>query len=416
MFVLGCSSRAQQAVYHQKMAGEIRILEDQLYEADYENRVLRDRVEQYQRRVESSRIPTPVPSSANQSTGRRIDDSRSSDAQSSRDSVDDSNINVGEDEPTIDEPTIDEPAMDLPSIDIGTPTPTSDPAADAPGRSSTSPSGEPTVDDLTVPNVDFGVPTTPDQILPAPDGASSRNRSGSQNDPSNRQPLTDPPSSDSPAATKQLLGGSGTTRPETITLPEPKMDFQLPVEPEPPGLNDLRQDPVIPGKAAPPIGQGVDEAPDGQIKLPDFLNQSRAPETIRLHPPLTRVDKDGEKVNGATFILSAIDEWGRAVDLDAFDIEADLDVVVIDPTRKPSDARIGRWVFKPAQLREMIIREPMSSFQIPVKFGEKLPGSNQLIVHARLKNSNQQMQCQAKVNLQARESTAWTPRVDTIAR
>ena len=42
----GCRSRATRDLYTQKMASEIRVLEDQLYEADYQNRILRDKLEQ----------------------------------------------------------------------------------------------------------------------------------------------------------------------------------------------------------------------------------------------------------------------------------------------------------------------------------------------------------------------------------
>ncbi|GEM_PF-1897772 len=41
----GCRSQPHQDLYADKMASEIRVLEDQLYEADYENKVLRNRLE-----------------------------------------------------------------------------------------------------------------------------------------------------------------------------------------------------------------------------------------------------------------------------------------------------------------------------------------------------------------------------------
>jgi hypothetical protein len=53
--LVGCNSRASQDLYQQRMAGEIRILEDQLYEADYHNRVLNDQLERSQAKVQPSR-------------------------------------------------------------------------------------------------------------------------------------------------------------------------------------------------------------------------------------------------------------------------------------------------------------------------------------------------------------------------
>jgi hypothetical protein len=42
---VGCRGKARNDLYRQKMANEIRILEDQLYNAEYQNRVLRDNLE-----------------------------------------------------------------------------------------------------------------------------------------------------------------------------------------------------------------------------------------------------------------------------------------------------------------------------------------------------------------------------------
>jgi hypothetical protein len=42
---VGCRSRAHNDLYRQKMASEIRVLEDQLYDADYQNRVLQDNIQ-----------------------------------------------------------------------------------------------------------------------------------------------------------------------------------------------------------------------------------------------------------------------------------------------------------------------------------------------------------------------------------
>ncbi len=51
----GCRGKAHNDLYRQKMASEIRVLEDQLYAADYENRVLRDKLERERQRKTSGR-------------------------------------------------------------------------------------------------------------------------------------------------------------------------------------------------------------------------------------------------------------------------------------------------------------------------------------------------------------------------
>lgn len=52
LLALGCHGAAYREVYQQKMAGEIRILEDQLYEADYQNQVLVDELARMKARVQ----------------------------------------------------------------------------------------------------------------------------------------------------------------------------------------------------------------------------------------------------------------------------------------------------------------------------------------------------------------------------
>ena len=52
--LLGCRGRAQRELYEAKMAHEIRVLEDQLYEADYHNRVLIDKLEQMRLKSEAA--------------------------------------------------------------------------------------------------------------------------------------------------------------------------------------------------------------------------------------------------------------------------------------------------------------------------------------------------------------------------
>ncbi len=59
--VCGCRSDAYSDVYRQKMAGEIRVLEDQLYEADYENQVLRDEVSRAQMKAAQIIVPESRP-------------------------------------------------------------------------------------------------------------------------------------------------------------------------------------------------------------------------------------------------------------------------------------------------------------------------------------------------------------------
>lgn len=48
---IGCRGRAKEDLYRQKLTSEIRVLEDQLYEADYENRILADKLTRAEERL-----------------------------------------------------------------------------------------------------------------------------------------------------------------------------------------------------------------------------------------------------------------------------------------------------------------------------------------------------------------------------
>jgi len=81
----GCRGKAYRDVYQQKMIGEIRNLEDQLYEADYENRILIDELARARSQVvvpeaRPSRSPSqprtqPRRDTPQRDAGRRDDDS-----------------------------------------------------------------------------------------------------------------------------------------------------------------------------------------------------------------------------------------------------------------------------------------------------------------------------------------------------
>ena len=58
---VGCRGKARNELYRQKMANEIRVLEDQLYDADYKNRVLRDRLEKSSTATSSPSVETSLP-------------------------------------------------------------------------------------------------------------------------------------------------------------------------------------------------------------------------------------------------------------------------------------------------------------------------------------------------------------------
>ena len=307
----GCRGKAYRDVYQQKMIGEIRNLEDQLYEADYQNRILVDELAR-------TRSQVVVP-----------------DAKRSR-----------------------------PAIESQPRTQSQPPRPDTPERDSDRPR-----------------PTLPARPIPG----------GSP------QELTPPP----------------IARPQT----DPNLRLSPPAVPIPPGVeNDLPD--VDLGEPVPPSSiNGLPELPPGQIKLPESVRRNirvepSVPVAIRVNPSMSggyRFDDEREKT-GMQLTIEAIDEKGNLVRLENFDIEGELSVVLLDPSRSAADARLGRWEYDNDELRQMIRSGPGSAIHVYVAWQDKIPSGKQVIAHVKLSSDETQMQAQAELKTAEVEVARWNPR------
>jgi len=314
MGLCGCRGQAYRDVYQQKMIGEIRNLEDQLYEADYENRILVDELAR-------TRSQVVVP-----------------DAKRSRP--------VAESQPRT------------------PPQPTQPPRRDTPERETDRPR-----------------PTLP--ARPIPDDSP--------------QELTPPPISRPPA--------------------DPDRRLSPPAVPIPPGVeNDLPD--VDLGEPVPPSSiNGLPELPPGQIKLPDSVRRNvrvepSVPVAIRVNPSMSggyRFDDEREQT-GMQLTIEAIDEKGNWVRLEDFDIEGELSVVLLDPSRAADDARLGRWEYDSDELRQMIRSGPGSAIHVYVAWQDKMPSGKRVIAHVKLSSDEMQMQAQAELKTAEVEVARWNPR------
>ena len=353
---VGCRGRAKEDLYRQKLTSEIRVLEDQLYEADYENRILADKLARAEQRLrQADDVASPR---YNEDLGDdRTDDTRREPERERPDRV-----------PRRESGRDDDFDLNLDDIEI-------DPGIGTdPGTES-----------------DLGTGTDPGGRMPAPGG------------------------------------------------------------PEPPGADDLRIPPIEPGEIVPPPGPGSEpEGPPGQIELNDamrFLGRTDPAESatpppteIRVHPTLSgpyRFD-DEDEADGIVLVLNAIGEEGRVADLSGFEIDAEMTVVALDPTRDPADARVGRWEFDAERVRSLVRHDPVSGIRLPLQWKNDRPDGDEVIVHVRLRipvatgdeaadqdNSMNgdsgspvpEMVCEGRLNLAATASTArWTPRGDTSRR
>lgn len=383
LFITGCQNRAHRDAYHAKMASEIRVLEDQLYDADYQNRVLRDKLE---------RAGAHGYSSSSRSSSPRLAGPRDPDCC------------APQPPPLTESHSYELPRDDDPNVVINE------------GLSAPETSDSPV--EILPPEVNSSQTPLSDPPVPTPDPDTSPESESNpfENDPVDENaPGTPGDASPAPAET----GGAGTTE----ELPAP------PSNPEPPGSETLGFPPEIPGELIPPGPAEPD--PPGRIRIPDeakILQQAPiapslppdtlpVPDRLEVHPQLSgghQLDEDDE-VDGMFLVINVLDESDDVVDLTKFDVDASMSVVAIDPELDESDQRIARWDFDPDEVREMIRRKPVDGLHISVKWQDSIPSSENVIVHVRLKAAEQEMRCQAKLSLKKSVAMSnWLPRARAL--
>lgn len=385
---VGCTGRAQRDLYSAKLNSEVRVLEDQLYAADYENRVLRDQLERYRREVAESKIATPkfIPP---------------------HDHPDALNSNHRRSVPA---PIVDH-STDLPLIDMGqgleTETmPIERNIENVPAPTPTPMESKPFDPDSFDPDsfVDPGVPEDRASADGVPDDAATL-----------QTPRANPDTK-----TPKLPARPNVSPPSFDTLPAPKTApgrLPAPGGPVPPGKRDLEVPPLIPGDILPPDPNGGDGKPPGQIVLPDSIQaQSVGPDRLEVHETLSVGHYTDGKFDGAVIVVTAVDGDGRPMDMDQFDIDARMSMVVLDPTRKSSDALIGRWDFTREQVETMIRLQPVPGIHVPIEWKDEVPNSEQIIVHVRLEGEDAaQMNAQGELKLSnVKPITDWTPRAGNL--
>lgn len=354
---VGCRSRAYRDVYAQKMASEIRVLEDQLYEADYQNQVLRDELSRAETRASQVIVP---PARRRSLFGRTLDESG----------------NVIDTRPKA--------TQSLP------PAVASPPDTDLPARPL--PDGE-----------------LPEELQPLLDSPTNSPESSSENSPEMAEPE-----------------GSNASSRRADT--DSDSQFVPPAEAIPPS-GELAIPDVELGEPVPPPADGTPEKPPGQIELPDSAKRlgvgpPAEPVAIRINPSLSGGFKSDDQPaqEGVTLVIEAIDGKGSPVRLEHFDIDANLSVVLLDPSRPADAARLGKWDFTADDVRSMIHDQPMttpgqvnSAIQVTIPWTEQKPGSPKVIAHVRLSAAEAIMQTQGEIGTAQPSMAQWTPRAPLTA-
>jgi len=328
----GCRGAAYRDVYSQKMAAEIRNLENQLYDADYQNQVLQDQLTRAEARASQIVVPNQRP--PRRFLGRELDA--------------DGNV-----------------------IDM-----------------------RPQNPEFADPNLRFA-PTPPD-----------------------RAPAT-------PKLPARPLDGMEPLQPPREPPQPPREVLEPPREPVPPGKSDLTIPDVELGDPVPPSTNAPDsplEFDPAKITIPGdarLLSPRAQPEpvSIRVNPGLSggHQTDDSKTPAGVELLIEAIDESGKVVNLAGFDVDATMTVVLLDPTKAPDAARIGKWDFGPEEIRDMIQTDTVSpqyagNLHVIIPWQSVRPETGAVIAHIRLAADGAVLKTQAEINTKQPAVAQWTPR------
>ena len=411
------------------MANEIRVLEDQLYDADYQNRVLRDELARVKKKcdpvtgepIELS-PPRTVDSVPRQSYGPPVTNVPAplTDSYPTNDGA----IHVGDDfgQHGVAAPPLINPGAPVGQDIIVTP-------------------GETIVDQNVEGAVPNSVPYVAPPYAPTPDPATDNSatnesaKAAASDDPQPRAaealeaPEPDPRDvKDKVKEAFESLPAPNANLPKTSppkSSPPKSSPYVPPAEAIPPGKESLKAPELLPGNL-PPTRDGI-ENPFGQIQLPKEVNdliystpslpELTPPEHIRLHPALSgghQFDQDDD-VDGMYIVVNVVDKDGRAVNLHGFDIDASMTIVALDPEVDPNTGRIGRWDFTSEEIGKYVRSIPVDGLHVPVKWQGVEPIGDEVIVHVRLQAEEEEMRCQGRVKLNKETVVAkWLPRGEKL--
>lgn len=459
----GCRSRGQEDLYRQTLQREVRVLEDQLYEADYENRVLIDKLRR-ERAHESGRdsgrrpsqrhaaqspagdsdaMESVPPTGTNLGLGQGFDDAPIDDAFRSRG---DSNSPLNDPTPLTESIPAGDASKDSQARQRNTPKKDSGSKLPIP-----KPRPDPNADDL----LDIDALIDPGTLVEPGTRIEPAQSSGPDEvvDPSD---LVDPRSLMDPSQF-QGIPESIAPGPRRMMIPEL---LPPPGGPTPPGTNDLQINPIEPGIPAPPNApNGRPDGPPGKIDFPfsttmlGGLGQvAGAAPKIELTPKKIRIDATLSQVRlstndagsdspvtaseGVDLVVRADDPYGHPIAIlgRSHDPTAKLQsetaiktrplpkqatylsVIALDPTKTGDESKLGRWDFNTSQLQEL---ETLSranqgngfATTLPIRWKDRRPEGESVVFFARLRSQEIDIRCEAQVELTKAPSVAgWLPR------
>ncbi len=445
---LGCQRRAYTDLYAESMAGEIRELEDRIYEYDAAYQGIEEELAILQ--SENARLhdrltamnPSPNNASPSRSLFKNLPGANKAPNTSSE------SYNFRESYPAAPEapiqvipkpdpvpsivpvvppkasapktPSVDllpssneskpakspKPAPELndlvpPKIEMGSPT--SNPASN-PTNDSTS---NPTLPPNTVPNPSIGIPATPGvETLPAPNNSFS---------PPPFNPLSAPPANN---GTQHRADENRSVRVASSETPVPaSKDLILK-----PMLAHATAVKALPGA----IDDDVIDA--GRIELPSSIQpaafQASSPKKlnasptdtkvieIAFHPTLCRGQNLGadDSNDGMYLVLQPRNASGEAID-----VPASLTIVVLDPLRPENESKLGRWTLTKEEVDAQL--EPVGighGYHIPLRWQAAKPTGDVVQVYVRYEMEDGRRlvnERRLQLHVPSVGSASWTPRV-----
>lgn len=201
-----------------------------------------------------------------------------------------------------------------------------------------------------------------------------------------------------------------------------------PTMPVPPGRETVEFPDVDLGEPVPPAGRDATiELPPGQVPVPNLPPPAVVPQTLELPEPVgIRIDPamsgghrddEPEPRTGMQLLIQAIDQQGNPISLDQFEIEADLTVVLRDPSVDPADSELGRWEFAADELHAMTRPGPRGGLQVYLTWQDnKLPQQSKVIAQVRLVAEEMELEAEAELSTIEPEIADWTPRGGSTRR
>lgn len=448
----GCRGRAQEDLYRQSLQREVRQLEDQLYEADYENRILIDELRR-------ERVTNPAAAESGPSRSGRAADPSDFDpsyvpAESLKLELDDASEShgpSGREEPL--------PDSQHETIPAG---PTTSEAKQRPqaGPGNGTHRSRSEEYDIELPDMDSLI--EPGELVDPGDLVDP----GTLIEPGTRldaapQPVPSPkpqgePGEESPA--------DDDSSPDVQLLPPPG-------GPVPPGAFDLEIEPIDPGMPLPPASlDGESDDDPSKIELPGVSMLgglgavAGATPTIELQPVKIRIDAATSKVRmsveeeaklrssggeepvaegapvvvteGVDLTVRADDQYGHPIAVlgrthDPIDPlrssdqalprplpqnDARLTIIALDPTKVGDDAQLGRWDFDSEKLRQLetsSLSNHASGYAItvPIRWGDRIPMGEAVVFFARFEAGKRDLRCESEILLKRQPAVAgWLPR------